>query len=79
MPILTNLRLDPFERTNLNGSLNFYSWFVFEFWRFVYVQQEVVKMAETAIEFPPMQAGASFNMESVKQQIQKAIESQHAK
>ena len=30
-PILTNLRLDPFERTGLTGSLAFYNWFAYEF------------------------------------------------
>jgi arylsulfatase A-like enzyme len=81
-PILTNLRLDPFERTGMSngssGSLGFYNWFVFEFWRFVFVQQEVGKYAETFVAFPPLQAGASFNMEAVKQQIEKAIKSQSA-
>jgi arylsulfatase len=78
-PILTNLRLDPFERTNLpsgdKGSLAFYNWFVFEFWRFVFVQQRVGQLAQTAIEFPPMQKGASFNLEAVKAQIEAAIKS----
>ena len=38
-PILVNLRLDPFERTGTRrGSLAFYNWFVYEFWRFVFVQ-----------------------------------------
>jgi arylsulfatase len=78
-PILTNLRLDPFERTGLpsgdKGSLAFYNWFVFEFWRFQFVQQEVGKLAQTAIEFPPMQKGASFNLEAVKEQIEKAMQS----
>jgi arylsulfatase A-like enzyme len=76
-PILTNLRLDPYERSGLptatNGSLAFYNWFAFEFWRFVFVQQEVAKVAQTAIEFPPMQPGASFNLEAVKAQVQKAM------
>ena len=31
------------------------------------------------IEFPPMQKGASFNMEAVKEQILKAIESHRAR
>jgi arylsulfatase A-like enzyme len=78
-PILTNLRLDPYERTGMpngkGGSLAFYNWFVYEFWRFVFVQQEVAKAAQTLIEFPPMQKGASFNMEAVKAQIQKALSS----
>ena len=37
------------------------------------------KLAQTAIDFPPMQKGASFNLEAVKQQIDAAIASQHAK
>jgi hypothetical protein len=48
-----------------------------EFWRFVFVQQEVAALAKTAIEFPPMQKGASFNLEAVKQQIEAAINSKH--
>lgn len=82
-PILVNLRLDPFERTGLfdikSGSLAFYNWYVYEFWRYVYVQQEVEKAAQTLIEFPPMQKGASFNMEAVKEQIQRAIQSHQSR
>jgi arylsulfatase A-like enzyme len=83
-PILTNLRLDPFERTGMyngkdKGSLNYYNWFAYEFWRFVFVQQEVAKTAKTFIDFPPMQAGASFNMEAVKVQIEKAIQGHQGK
>src|SRR5579862_4669137 len=58
----------------LSGSMNYYSWFVFEFWRFQFVQKEVAKLAQTAIEYPPMQPGASFNLEAVEAQIQKAQE-----
>jgi arylsulfatase A-like enzyme len=77
-PILTNLRLDPYERTGMyngrdNGSLNYANWFSYEFWRFVFVQQVVGKLAQTAIDFPPMQAGASFNLDAIKAQIQKAM------
>jgi arylsulfatase len=76
-PILVNLRLDPYERTGMpdgkGGSLAYYNWFAFEFWRFVFVQQEVGKAAQSFIEFPPMQKGASFNMAAVKAQIEEAI------
>jgi arylsulfatase A-like enzyme len=83
-PILVNLRLDPFERTGMfngkdGGSISYYNWFVYQFWRFQFVQQEVAKVAQTAIEFPPMQKGASFNLEAVKEQIEKAIQSQAGK
>ncbi len=78
VPYITNLRLDPFERTGWPdsgtkiGAQNYMSWFLYEFWRFVFVQQEVEKLAQTAIEFPPMQKGASFNLEAVKAKIQAA-------
>ena len=76
-PVLVNLRLDPFERTGMpsgaKGSLAYYNWFAYEFWRFVFVQQEVAKAAQTFLEFPPMQKGASFNMEALKQQLQEKM------
>ncbi|POA17875.1 arylsulfatase [Pseudomonas sp. FW300-N1A1] len=78
VPILTNLRLDPFERAGwpenqaANGSQQYFDWFKFQFWRFVFVQQQVAKLAETAVEFPPMQKGASFNLDSVKAKIEAA-------
>jgi arylsulfatase len=79
-PILTNLRLDPYERTGMPngaaGSLAYYNWFAYQFWRFQFVQKEVGKVAQTAIEFPPMQKGASFNLEAVKAQIEKAMAAQ---
>lgn len=79
VPILVNLRLDPFERTGFTGSFEYFQWFKFEFWRFVFVQQEVAKVARTALEFPPMQKGASFNLEAVKEQIQKAAQTNISK
>jgi arylsulfatase A-like enzyme len=74
-PILTNLRLDPFERTGIAGSLNYYSWFAVEFWRFVLVQHIVSSTAQSFVEFPPVQKPASFNLEGVKEQIIQAIKS----
>jgi len=72
-PGIYNLRLDPFEKMNLNESLFAATWWAFEFWRFVFIQQEVGKLAQTALEFPPMQPGASFNLELIKEKIEKAM------
>jgi len=81
MPSIVNLRWDPFERTpNLRGE----SWntsapgytnefYAREFWRFVVVQKAVFDLAQTAIDYPPMQDPASFNLEAVKKQIQNMI------
>jgi hypothetical protein len=40
-----------------------------EFWRFVFLQQQVAKYAQIFIEYPPMHRGASFNLEAVKAEI----------
>jgi len=82
MPIMVNLRQDPFERTpstrgqSLNdmggGYMN--DFFAREFWRFVMVQQYVAKLAQTAINYPPMQAPASFNLEAIQKEIQQKIQ-----
>jgi arylsulfatase len=50
------------------------NWYLFEIWRFVFIQKEVANLARTAMEFPPMQAGASFNLDSIKAQIKKAMD-----
>src|SRR5207249_3035356 len=45
VPYITNLRLDPFERTGWpnngtkEGGQQYFDWFKYEFWRFVFVQQ----------------------------------------
>ena len=81
MPLMVNIRQDPFERTpSIRGeSLNHLAggymndFFAREFWRFVLVQQYVGKLALTAVDYPPMQDPASFNLESVKKKIEEAI------
>jgi arylsulfatase len=84
MPLIYNIRQDPFERTpSINGeTLNnlgggyMNDFYAREFWRFVLVQQRVAELAKTAIEFPPMQAPASFNLDAVKAQVEEAIKNQ---
>jgi arylsulfatase A-like enzyme len=81
MPTMVNIRQDPFERTpSIRGeSLNHLGggymndFFAREFWRFVMVQQYVAKLAETAINYPPMQDPASFNLDAVKKKIDETI------
>ncbi len=81
MPGLTNIRQDPFERfpmiageSALNGAFGYGNdFYAREFLRFVLAQQEVAKLAKTAIEYPPMQDPASFNLDAVKKQIDEMI------
>jgi arylsulfatase len=63
MPVIVNIRQAPFERAPMTrgesmnegagGYIN--DFYAREFWRFVQVQQFVAKLAETAIDYPPMQ------------------------
>jgi arylsulfatase len=81
MPSMVNIRQDPFERTpSIRGeSFNTGSpgyvndFFAREFWRFVMVQQYVEKLALTAVDYPPMQDPASFNLDAVKKKIEEMI------
>jgi len=86
MPTIVDLRQDPFERTpsirgeSLNemggGYMN--EFYAREFWRFVVVQKAVAQLAETAVEYPPMQAPASFNLAAVQAQVQEMIKAHEA-
>ena len=81
MPTIVNIRQDPFERTpsirgqSLNnmggGYMN--DFMAREFWRFVVVQQTVGKLASTALDYPPMQDPATFNLDAIKAKINEAM------
>jgi hypothetical protein len=78
MPKIYNIRQDPFERTPILNFLEgspawFNEFFGREAWRFVFVQQVVLELGETAVNYPPMQDPASFNLTVVKAKIQAAI------
>ena len=84
VPYITNLRLDPFERTGWpnngtkEGGQQYFDWFKYQFWRFVFVQQVMGKEIQTFLEFPPMQRGASFNLDAVKAEMGKRMEQAEA-
>jgi arylsulfatase len=81
MPSMVNIRQDPFERTPFirgestnTGAFGYGNdFYAREFWRFVQVQQFVEKLALTAIDYPPMQDPASFNLEAVKKKVEEMI------
>jgi arylsulfatase len=87
MPGLVNIRQDPFERfpmisgeSALTGAFGYGNdFFAREFWRFVLVQQRVADLAKTAIDYPPMQDPASFNLDAVKKQIDDMIKAHESK
>jgi arylsulfatase A-like enzyme len=77
-PKIYNVRLDPFERCYMTECPGYMmDFYAREIWRFVFVQQEVAKTGETFVQFPPMQAPASFNLSNVRDQILSAIKAAH--
>ena len=86
MPMLVNLRQDPFERTPMllgetsaTGAWGYGNeFFGREAWRFVAVQQAAMNLALTAVEYPPMQDPASFNLSAIKAQVDALIKRSHA-
>jgi arylsulfatase len=79
VPYITNLRLDPFERTGWpsngtkDGAQQYFDWFKYQFWRFVFVQQLMGKEIQTFLDYPPMQRGASFNLDALKAEMAKRM------
>jgi hypothetical protein len=84
VPYITNLRFDPFERKGWpndgtkEGAQQYFDWFKYQFWRFVFVQQVMGKELQTFLDFPPMQRGASFNLDAVKAEMAKRMEQAEA-
>src|SRR5882757_4678109 len=84
VPYLINLRLDPFERQGWpnhgtkEGGQQYFDWFKFQFWRFVFVQQVMGKELQTFLDYPPMQRGASFNLDAVKAEMAKKMQQAEA-
>jgi arylsulfatase len=55
--MMTNLHLDFPANGTLNGSENYFQWFHYKSGRFVFIQQQVGKLAMIGLEFPPMRKG----------------------
>jgi arylsulfatase len=68
MPIVTNLRLDPFERFR-DESAMYFRWVGDKLWTFVPAQQIVGEFLATFKEFPPSQKSGSFSVDQVLQQL----------
>ena len=63
------------ETTNDMGGGYMNDFMAREFWRFIMVQQKGRGAPQTVIEFPPMQAPASFSLQAVKEKIDAAMKS----
>ena len=66
VPYITNLRLDPFERTGWpnngtkEGAQQYFDWFKYQFWRFVLVQKLMAVGDSDLPRFPANAAGCEL-------------------
>jgi arylsulfatase len=68
LPHIVSMRRDPFERADFNSN-TYWDWLV-DHAPMLYLMQEVIgEQIQDFIKFPPRQKPASFNLDSVLQQI----------
>jgi len=71
VPLLFNLRRDPFERAQHNATV-YNDWFLDHAFVAVPLQQLAARFLLTMKEYPPSQSPGSFNLEKIQKQLQAA-------
>ncbi len=69
VPVLTNLRMDPFERAQHEG-IGYNTWFIDHMFTLVPAQVIVREFLTTFQEFPPRQKPGSFSLDRVLEELQ---------
>jgi arylsulfatase len=72
VPLLFNLRRDPFEKAQHNSN-TYNDWFLSRVFVIAPIQQVAAKFLMTMKDYPPSQTPGSFNLEKVQKQIEGAI------
>ncbi len=72
VPLLFNLRRDPFERAQHNAN-TYNDWFLERVFLLAPMQQLAAKFLMTMKEYPPSQSPGSFNLEKVQKQIEASM------
>ncbi|KAA0968910.1 arylsulfatase [Aureimonas fodinaquatilis] len=73
IPKLFNLRMDPYERADIVSD-QYNDWLVRNDFLLVKGQLKATEFLETFVEYPPSQRNASFNIQGVREQVDKAID-----
>ena len=68
VPLIFNLRRDPFERAQHNAN-NYYDWLLERAYVLVPMQAMAAKFLETMKEYPPSQSPGSFNLKKIEEQL----------
>jgi arylsulfatase len=73
IPKLFNLRMDPYERADVVSD-QYYDWLTKNDYMLVKGQLKAAEFLQTFVEYPPSQRPASFNVEGVRREVDKAID-----
>jgi len=68
VPLIFNLRRDPFERAQHNSN-TYYDWIMYHAFKIYEMQAVVAEQIENFEKFPPRQKPASFNLDTVMRQL----------
>jgi len=70
-PVLTNLRMDPFERAREENAMGYQQWYVEHMFAIAPAAVYVGRWLQSFIDFPPRQKPGSFNLDRVMEQVTK--------
>ena len=69
VPLLFNLRRDPFEKSQHNATV-YNDWFLDHAFVAIPLQQIAGRFLKTMVDYPPSQTPGSFNLEKIQKQIE---------
>lgn len=72
VPLLFNLRRDPFERAQHNSN-TYNDWFIDRVFVIVPIQGLAAKFLATMKDYPPSQSPGSFNLTKIEEQLKSAV------
>ena len=70
-----NLRRDPFERADFNSN-TYWNWLLSHAFLLYGAQAVVAAQIDNYVKYPPRQKAASFNLDSVMEQLAPAIKAE---
>ena len=68
-PLLTNLRMDPFERAEQEHAMGYQRWYMERMFAFAPAGAYVAGWLQSFQDFPPRQKPGSFNLENVMDSV----------
>jgi arylsulfatase len=76
IPLLFNLRTDPYERAEITSN-TYFDWYIDRVFLLVPAQAIVGEFLQSFIDFPPRQKAASFTIDQVQARLEAAIAGSH--